>query len=613
MTAPWRKAWRDLWRERSRAVLVVLAVAVGLTGLLTVFSSYAVLVRELNLGYLATNPASIVIRADDLDATILAEVIARPDVVDADARRMVNGRLFIAPTSSRRLVLFVIRDFTALRINRVTPDLGAWPPALGELLIERDAFPVAHARVGDTVTIELTKAHPQTLRVAGGVHDAGQAQARMENTVYAYITPETLAALGEAAALDRLHIIAAGDRNDVAHLQRVGDDVKRFLENRGHAVRRVEVPPPGQHPHAGIMDLLLTTIGLFGLFVLFLSGVIVTNLLLSMMARERRQIGVMKAMGGSRAQIARVYLAEAGLLGLAAVAVATPLGIVGGRMVSQRLAVLLNFDLTSLANPAWFYLVVLGLGLLVPLAAAASPVATATAVTVRAALTPNDVGSAFVPGRADRALARFGGGWSPLLLGVRNSLRRKLRTALTVATLTIAGAFFMSALNVRLSMMATLDARFGPMSAGSEARYAYEQHFLMIYVFLFIVSGLLAGIGGLGAITTAGLNVLDRRRELGVLRAIGASPAAIRGIVMLESTFIALVSAVLALLVAIPVSVVAGRLLTALVVREGVRSAVDWRAMFLWLAFSLMLGVVSSLVPAVIASRRSIREAINHE
>ena len=95
------------------------------------------------------------------------------------------------------LTLFVIRDFRQLRISTVTPEAGAWPPAPASLLIERDAFQVAKLRIGDTATIETKDGGRTTLRVAGGVHDAGQAQARMENIVYGYITPETLAAIGE--------------------------------------------------------------------------------------------------------------------------------------------------------------------------------------------------------------------------------------------------------------------------------------------------------------------------------------------------------------------------------------------------------------------------------
>ena len=92
MTAPWRKVLRDVWRERTRALLVVTAIAIGLAGFLAVLSTYAILRRELNRGYLATNPASAVLVTDAIDEALLASIVARDDVSDADARRVLRGR-----------------------------------------------------------------------------------------------------------------------------------------------------------------------------------------------------------------------------------------------------------------------------------------------------------------------------------------------------------------------------------------------------------------------------------------------------------------------------------------------------------------------------------------
>ena len=154
------------------------------------------------------------------------------------------------PGEWRNLALFVVRDFAESPHQPVTPEAGAWPPAPGEMLIERDAFQVAKAAIGDIVTIETPSGREQTLRVAGRVHDAGQAQARMENIVYGYITLATLAALGETPALDRLNLLVGGNRFDEAHVNRVAVDVEAWLEASGHAFagwtfrRQASIPTP---------------------------------------------------------------------------------------------------------------------------------------------------------------------------------------------------------------------------------------------------------------------------------------------------------------------------------------------------------------------------------
>ena len=81
----------------------------------------------------------------------------------------------------------------------------------------------------------------------------------------------------------------------------------------------------------------------------------------------------------------------------------------------------------------------------------------------------------------------------------------------------------------------------------------------MIYVFLVVMSGVLAVVGGLGLMTSMSLNVLERRREMGVLRAIGATPRTVWLIVVAEAVATAILSWALAALVAWPFSRRAGR------------------------------------------------------
>jgi ABC-type antimicrobial peptide transport system permease subunit len=410
----------------------------------------------------------------------------------------------------------------------------------------------------------------------------------------------------------------SGDRFDEARIRRIAADLRGWLEQQGLRVRRVDVPPPGQHPHTVIMGFLLLVMAAFGFLALVLSGVIVVNLLFATMANERRQIGVMKAVGGTRGQIAAIYLGEAALFGLTAIALATPIGIWGGRALSRYFAVLLNFDLVSLAVPVWVYLLVALVGLVVPLASAAYPVAAGTRITVRDAIAAEGVdASGFGSRRFDRILAGVALGRGSLLLGVRNSLRRRARLALTLVTLTLAGAFFISALSFRTSMIATFDRLFGQGTFGADDRYAFDQHMLMIYVFLIVVAGVLAAVGALGLTTTISLNILDRRRELGVLRAIGATPAMVSGIVVVEALFVVVLAWALGLVVAWLLTAALGTLMSELMalakMQGGLVVSLAPAAVVGWLGVASALALLASAVPALNASKRSIREAISYE
>jgi putative ABC transport system permease protein len=333
MTASTRKAVGDAWRERARSGFVVAAIALGVAAFLALLASYAILTRELDRGYLATNPASAVLHTDAVDSKMLAAVRADPEVRSAEAKRTVFGRIKIGPAQWRNLLLFVVSDYGSIRLNKMVPEQGPWPPATGEMLMERDAVQVAHARIGQTFVIRTDDRQEHTLRISGRVHDVGQAQARMENSVYGYITASTLAQLGQEPILDLLYIQVATNKFDETHIRQVTEKIKQRLQAEGHTVHGVDIPVPGKHPHADLMRTLLLAMFSFGVLLLVLGGVLALNFIAARMATQVGQIGIMKALGGTRGQVARIYLLEALLLGSAATVIGAPVGI-GERLCS---------------------------------------------------------------------------------------------------------------------------------------------------------------------------------------------------------------------------------------------------------------------------------------
>jgi putative ABC transport system permease protein len=73
------------------------------------------------------------------------------------------------------------------------------------------------------------------------------------------------------------------------------------------------------------------------------------------------------------------------------------------------------------------------------------------------------------------------------------------------------------------------------------------------------MAALFALIGGLGLASMMSLNVLDRTRELGIMRAIGATTQNVLQIILLEGAFIGALSWVLAVILSIPYSGMMGQ------------------------------------------------------
>src|SRR5471032_1135194 len=127
------KAVRDFWHERTRTLLVVLAIALGIAAFTAVLASYAVLTRALSEGYLATNPASATLFTDGVDTAMLAAVRANPEVAEAEARRTVRARIRTGAASWRPITLFVLSHFDDVRVSTMQAQAGAWSPASGEI------------------------------------------------------------------------------------------------------------------------------------------------------------------------------------------------------------------------------------------------------------------------------------------------------------------------------------------------------------------------------------------------------------------------------------------------------------------------------------------------
>ncbi|SCF22226.1 ABC transporter permease [Micromonospora mirobrigensis] len=117
-------------------------------------------------------------------------------------------------------------------------------------------------------------------------------------------------------------------------------------------------------------------------------------------------------------------------------------------------------------------------------------------------------------------------------------------------------------------------------------------------------------IAVLGIVNTLALSVLERTRELGLLRAIGLRRAQTMGMITVEAVVISVFGALL--------GVVVGTGLGAAVVRalkdEGITDLVlPWGRMGVFLLLAAIVGVVAAVVPAIRAARINVLGAIAHD
>lgn len=135
------------------------------------------------------------------------------------------------------------------------------------------------------------------------------------------------------------------------------------------------------------------------------------------------------------------------------------------------------------------------------------------------------------------------------------------------------------------------------------------QRMALIFAILTVMAVMTAVVGAVALSGTLAINVLERTREIGVMRAIGASSWAVAGQFIGEG----LILGWLSWLLAIPLSVPAGRLLSQALTRtlhiELVYQFSTWGVWY-WLGIITVLAVIASWFPAQKAAQTSVRESL---
>jgi ABC-type transport system, involved in lipoprotein release, permease component len=510
---------------------------------------------------------------------------------------------------------------------------------------------------------------------------------------------------------------------------------------------------------------------------------------------------VMKAIGGGSPQILGMYIVMVISYGILALFIAIPLGAVGARALSQLLATMFNFNLPAMEIPPQTILIQVVIGLILPVLASFFPFLSSLRISAAEAMSAYTLGKGrFGKNGIDQWLSGSNL-WSiqkvpvrSILLSVRNTFRSKGRLALTLITLTLASATFISVFNVRASLSSTVDdmmkvykfdvwltfdrsyrsdriqhealnvpgvtqtdvwlqlpARrvrpdgsesgmmymFAPhvgesslirspaiaegrwltpeddnavvvpsglfqnepdlgvgkevvlkiygkersfkivgaylgstfasiiyanydylskvanrvgeadallvtgqvhdaavVEAQSEALEKYFEHiglrvssvttlpneraetevaFDAIVALLLVMAILLALVGGLGLMGTMSINVLERTREIGVLRAIGAPNRGVSQVFILEGITIGLLSGLMGALLAIPMSQGLNEAVGSRMMGVALTYAYSMPGLWLWLVVVLLLSTLASFIPARNASRMTVREVLAYE
>lgn len=784
MTARAAKLRADVTANRGRTVLAVTSLAIGTLAFGAMFLAGRTVDASFRAGFLGSNPPSAVLGTEPFPASLVADVAAHPDVADAQGRRVVQA---VVDADGERVdvELVAMPDLADQRIARIEPEEGQWPPEPGAVVLERATTTELGLGIGDDLAVTVPGGAAATLPVTGTAFDVWEIASTLGGLPRAYVDLATMAELTGSTDLDTLYLRAVDDPLDrdaaVALATAVRDDV---LSPAGVAVESTIVQDPGEHRASDFFTFLVTALQLLALMALAVAIALVVNTVAALLSQQRRQVGVMKAVGATSHQLVAQYVGYVLVLSAIALVVAVPPALLAGRFLAGSLAGMANFDLLPLGVP-WATLAVMALVVTVlPVAAVLVSVRRTARLTVRETLVDRGITASASGGAGRLPLSR------PTLLAYRNAVRNRPRLALTVGAVALCGGVLVGVLSTSRSMTlltdqvagyvdydvevaltepvalddaatavgdvagvdqvegwwraqafrlrpdgtenenvsitalppgstsirpTLLDGRWlepgddhavvinthladeepdlevggevvldiegqrrawtivgissttlvgpvahvavddltellgrpgttnlavvgladgtdatatadrideaaraaglpvGGVQTNAEIRATYGELVGAITGMLLLVAVILAVVAVIGVAGTLTLNVVEQTREIGVLRAIGASSWTVRRVLLLQGLAVAALGAVVGVLLSIPVGLLLRTVVRESLIRAAIPSAFSWTGVAIWLVVALGIGALGATRPARVASRLTIRDTLAYE
>ena len=135
----------------------------------------------------------------------------------------------------------------------------------------------------------------------------------------------------------------------------------------------------------------------------------------------------------------------------------------------------------------------------------------------------------------------------------------------------------------------------------------------ILVTFLLIMALLTAVVGSMGLMGTMGMNVLERTREIGIMRSIGAVDGEVMRTVIIEGMLIGGISWLIGALLSFPITYLLSDIVSLAIFQSPIAVHFTYQGFAIWLVVVLALSAVASILPARNAARLTIREVLAYE
>ncbi len=465
-----RKIVRDVMARKGRTALVSIAIFIGVTGTIALFSMRDILIgqlkqdikeNELMMAQVAVVPKEGV-QLDNIATLNLLE--KQPGVTEVQAGMEELPVYFKTSQEAADFEDGVLQAYAVLNADgtqlidapfdteaKIEPyrllEGGAWPaPHANELLIERRMADEYKLKVGDTLYMRVLspsrdpERNGQTgtveaWKISGIVFDA-----------YGFLPKVAIYTRFD----DGMYLTGLAGFNDIwlrftdygVAKDRTDVVVDLIARQTAYSPAFVETQDPAKNSLVTNAELFANLMSFLALIALIVSGFLVINVISSLVNEQKRQIGVMKSIGASRWDNFFMYSGIAFAYGLIGVTFGVIVGIPAGNFAAHGLSPQLNTLIEGFRTSPDAIITGILIGLLVPVLASLIPVFNGTRVQILDAMTDLGIDAHYGSGLLARIIAKL-----PIPITVRQGLSnvsiKKGRLTFTVITLAVAVGAFM--------------------------------------------------------------------------------------------------------------------------------------------------------------------------
>jgi putative ABC transport system permease protein len=448
MSARRKKSVADVTRRKGRTFMVVMGIFIGVFGLTvinftqaTIFNAYA-----YSMGSAANYP-DVEVTVDKLVPALTSSLAAVDNVraIQMQAKMDTSWNVASAPQGGFGMDILSFPDLQQVAITPFQLTSGRYP-GVGEIVLEYGDQQLQRIAIGDTVTVNTSQDTTTTLKVVGFARTQGLASPVSTQTARGYVSMDGFQrAFGATVSSQigpQLRYAIAFKVKKTKLESSTATAVAAVLKANGVTVKGISYPTPFNTALLTVLGGVFTLLRLLAILAVLLSSMLILNTILTLVAEQTQIMGMMKALGGTRGTILRGYLVSVWIYSMLGTLPGIALGLVLGYPLAS--ALVNDIDLGPFSVDPWIVILSLGVGFGVPLLAAFIPLWVGTRITVREAFAGYGISSGQSRRRVRSSGERMGLLSQTTWLGLRGVFRRRGRAILTLLTLTLAGATFLT-------------------------------------------------------------------------------------------------------------------------------------------------------------------------